>query len=239
MYSPRRARLSPMTRWMPKSRSGGSSNRKSRRRSSCSSSVAFIFGLYPIRRPVLAFSPSASGVSGAGRSSGLDSGAAGGGGAEPKTGGKPIFRPSETRPRPPYPFPPRRPIAPRVGAHTKPNGELLALIALADRSPHLRPPESPAVIDFPNSRGFQFPAGNARSPERRPRRRRPKNSRARRGSAAPGANPRMSGSPSPAFIGLYPHMFMWKKDGSPKTFLGKSANPAILNAIMRTRLRES
>ena len=162
-----------------------------------------------------------------------------GGGAEPKTGEKPIFRPPETRPRPPLPFPPRRPIAPRVGAHTKPNGELLALIALADRSPHLRPPESPAVIDFPNSRGFQFPAGNARSPERRPRRRRPKNSRARRGSAAPGANPRMSGSPSPAFIGLYPHMFMWKKDGSPKTFLGKSANPAILNAIMRTRLRES
>ena len=52
--------------------------------------------------------------------------------------------------------------------------------------PILRPPESPAVIDFPNSRGFQFPAGNVRIPERRRRRRRPKNSRARRGGVRRG-----------------------------------------------------
>ena len=54
------------------------------------------------------------------------------------------------------------------------------------RPPILRPPESPAVIDFPNSRGFQFPAGNVRIPERRRRRRRPKNSRARRGAVRRG-----------------------------------------------------
>ena len=44
------SRLRLMTRWMPKSKSGGSSSRKSRRRSSCSVSIAFICGLYPIRR---------------------------------------------------------------------------------------------------------------------------------------------------------------------------------------------